>query len=179
MTLNSRNLHNGSNIGATVLAFLPSHAAVHAGLWLGKGDDAAGEDASISKASESHLTARRTIIVEDELFVALHLETILQDLRFEVCDIVATGAQAVRAVAEHQPELIFMDINLRGEIDGIDAARLIRLKLNIPIIFVTAYGDEATLTQIDRMVPGAIVLQKPPMIAPLASAINKLMGPIC
>jgi CheY-like chemotaxis protein len=58
-----------------------------------------------------------------------------------------------------QPDIPFLDINLRGDIDGIGAARLIREQTEIPVVFVTAYGDEATLKRVAAVAPEAPVLQ--------------------
>jgi|ERR1700692_3421063 CheY-like chemotaxis protein len=126
--------------------------------------------------SEADRRPRRVIIVEDEIFVALHLETILQDLGFEVCEIIATGREALDFALRIQPDIIFMDINLRGDIDGIEAARLIREQTGIPVVFVTAYGDEATLKRVEAVAPDAPVLQKPAMTQALVAAISKVMG---
>ena len=68
-----------------------------------------------------------------------------------------------------------MDINLRGDIDDVEAARLIREKLATPIVFVTAYGDEAMLKRVNAVAPNAPVLQKPPMTSALVAAIKKVI----
>lgn len=143
-------------------------------LWLGQGGEPNPDGKPITETSEAHQAAKRAIIVEDEMFVALHLETVLQDLGLEVCEIVATGGDAVESAMTLEPDIIFMDINLRGNIDGIEAARLIRTKSDTPIIFVTAYGDEATLKRVNAVAPHAPVIQKPPMTSVLAAAIRRV-----
>jgi CheY-like chemotaxis protein len=145
-------------------------------LWLGHGGARADEAKSLDDQSEADRSHRKAIIVEDEIFVALHLETILQELGLEVCQIVATGREAVDLALRIQPHIIFMDINLRGDIDGIEAARLIREQYEIPIVFVTAYGDQTTLKRVDAVAPDAPVLQKPAMTPALVAAINKVIG---
>ena len=145
-------------------------------LWLGQGSGSWPNDKSVADAAALRQKAKRVVIVEDEMFVALHLETVLQDLGLEVCQIVATGGAAVEASREYEPDIIFMDINLRGDIDGVEAARRIRQAYNTPIIFVTAYGDEAMLKRVNAVAPGASIIQKPPMTAALVAAISKAIG---
>lgn len=145
-------------------------------LWLGQSGGPSDDKNTLKVASEIAEKPKRAIIVEDELFVALHLETMLEELGLEVCGIVATGRDALSGVVTSQPDVIFMDINLRGDIDGVEAARLIREKLATPIVFVTAYGDEAMLKRVNTVAPNAPVLQKPPMTSALLSAIKKVMG---
>ncbi len=143
-------------------------------LWLGEGD-ASPSEASNHRDAQDVLPPRRALVVEDELFVALHLESILQDLGLEVCEIIATGHEAVAVAVQTRPDIIFMDVNLRGDIDGVEAARLAREVLDVPIVFVTAYGDEATLNRIAAVAPDAPVLQKPPTTAVLSAAIKKVI----
>jgi CheY-like chemotaxis protein len=145
-------------------------------LWLGQGDKMDAHGRPVTETSEAGRKATRAVIVEDEMFVALHLETVLQDLGLEVCEIVATGGDAVETAMTLEPDIIFMDINLRGDIDGVEAARLIRTTSDTPIVFVTAYGDEATRTRVNAVAPDAPVIQKPPMTSALVAAIREAIG---
>ena len=146
-------------------------------LWLGRGGSSSDDVQSPNKlGAEIAPKPRRALIVEDEMFVALHLETMLEDLGLEVCDIVATGRDALTSAIATKPDIVFMDINLRGDIDGIEATRLIREKSETPIVFVTAYGDQAMLKRANAVAPDAPVLQKPPMTSVLVAAIKKVMG---
>lgn len=143
-------------------------------LWLGQGEQPNPDENSISNTLDTTQKAKRVMIVEDEMFIALHLETVLQDLGFEVCDIVATGGSAVETSKILNPDVIFMDINLRGDIDGVEAARLIRTTSETPIVFVTAYGDQAMRTRINTVAPDAPVIQKPPLTSALIAALKKV-----
>jgi CheY-like chemotaxis protein len=69
----------------------------------------------------------------------------LRNLGHEITDTVPSGEQATASVKENRPDLIFMDIGLKGEMDGIQTAEQIRSQHNIPVIFLTAYADEKTL----------------------------------
>lgn len=87
----------------------------------------------------------RILIVEDESIVALDIETRLEDHGFEVIGIVSSGSRAVEKAISEIPDLILMDINLKGSIDGIETASLIRRQIDTPVIFLTAFADEKTL----------------------------------
>lgn len=87
----------------------------------------------------------RILIVEDESIVALDIQTRLEFHGFEVIGIVSSGSRAVEQAVEQKPDLILMDINLKGAIDGIEAAFLIRRQIDSPVIFLTAFADEKTL----------------------------------
>ena len=79
------------------------------------------------------------LIVEDEVMLSAWLKIQLEDEGYEVCGSFTTGEEAVEFVKETKPDVILMDINLVGKIDGIEAAEVITEKSNIPIIFMTGY----------------------------------------
>jgi two-component system cell cycle sensor histidine kinase/response regulator CckA len=85
------------------------------------------------------------LIVEDEGIVALDLENRLEGLGYSVSGIAATGKDAIRKAAEMHPDLVLMDIRLRGDMDGIEAARAIQARSHIPVVYITALADQDTL----------------------------------
>lgn len=85
------------------------------------------------------------LVVEDERIVALDLRDSLEDMGYEVVDILARGEDATAAAEQLKPNLVLMDIHLAGKMSGTEAANLIRQKLDIPVVFLTAYSDKATL----------------------------------
>jgi signal transduction histidine kinase len=87
----------------------------------------------------------KILIVEDELIAAESLSMDLKKLGYQVVAIVTSGEKAIKKVFETEPDLILMDIMLRGEMDGITTAENIRKSLNIPIIYLTAYADFKTI----------------------------------
>lgn len=87
----------------------------------------------------------RILIVEDESIVALDIQTRLENHGFSVIGIVSTGSRAIEKARDEKPDLILMDINLKGSIDGVETASLIRRELDCPILFLTAYADEKTI----------------------------------
>ncbi len=89
-----------------------------------------------------HLKRQRILIVEDELLVAISTAGLLRSLMYEVTGIADTGKDAMRLAQTTNPDLILMDVKLRGQLDGIATAREIQLSLAIPIIFTTGFGRE-------------------------------------
>ena len=87
------------------------------------------------------------LIVEDESIVAKDIAQSLKKLGYNVIDTVNSGEAAVIVADEKKPDLVLMDIMLKGEMSGIDAANFIHEKNNIPVIFLTAYADESTLNK--------------------------------
>jgi len=85
--------------------------------------------------------------VEDESIVSKDIQQSLKKLGYNVVGAASTGDQAVALALEHQPDIILMDIMLKGEMNGIEAATRIRAETNIPVIFLTAYADESTLSK--------------------------------
>jgi PAS domain S-box-containing protein/putative nucleotidyltransferase with HDIG domain len=87
----------------------------------------------------------RLVIVEDESLVARDIENMAVSQGYEVCGIASTGEQCLELVARHQPDIILMDVIIKGSMDGITVAEKIRASYRIPIIYVTAFADELTL----------------------------------
>jgi CheY-like chemotaxis protein len=85
----------------------------------------------------------RIMVVEDEAIVALEIERRLNTLGYFVSAIASSGSEAIQEAATSQPDLILMDIKLKGNMDGIEAAEQIRRQLNIPIVYLTAYADDS------------------------------------
>jgi CheY-like chemotaxis protein len=123
------------------------------------------------RADRAADSAPRALIVEDELLLAWHLESMVRDQHFEVCGLVPDGEGAIEQASDLDVDLILMDIRLAGGMDGIEAARRIRAQRDTPIIFVTAHGDADTRARIERIVPGAPVLSKPVSAELLRQAI--------
>jgi DNA-binding LytR/AlgR family response regulator len=87
------------------------------------------------------------LIVEDESIVAKDIQMSLRKLGYNVVAICSNGEDAIRAAEEYMPELVLMDIMLKGNMSGIEAAEQIRSRFTIPIIYLTAYADESTLSK--------------------------------
>ncbi len=113
----------------------------------------------------------RVLLVEDDYFVALTSEDTLTDAGHEVVGVAATADQAVAIAGAERPELVVMDIRLRGARDGIDAAREIRERFGIPSIFVTAQADPGTRQRGDMLAHPLGWLLKPYAASELAGAV--------
>jgi len=87
----------------------------------------------------------KIMIVEDDRIVAKDIENTLKDLGFYVSSIVSSAQGAIDKAKEKSPDLVLMDIVLKGEMDGIEAANHIRTQFNIPVVYLTAYADKKLL----------------------------------
>lgn len=101
----------------------------------------------------------KILIVEDESIVAMDVEKRLVKLGYNVTNCVASGEEALIKAAEDQPDLVLMDIYLKGNIDGIEAASQIYSHFNIPVIYLTANGDNNTLERAKITEPLAYILK--------------------
>jgi len=90
-------------------------------------------------------TPTQILVVEDEGIIAKDLQAMLRKLGYHVPVTVGTGEKAVETATANQPDLILMDINLRGSIDGVQAATAISAQQDVPIVYLTANSDEATM----------------------------------
>jgi PAS domain S-box-containing protein len=105
------------------------------------------------------MSKARVVIVEDAGLVAMAIQECLEKMGYGVPAVVATGEDAVRAAAQHEPDLVLMDIRLKGEMDGIQAAELIKNKHRIPVVYLTAYSDAKTLERAKLTEPFGYVLK--------------------
>ncbi len=113
----------------------------------------------------------RILIAEDEGIVALDLGMHLRALGYQVVAIVKSGQAAVRQAAMTNPDLIVMDVRLKGELDGIEAAEIISSRLHVPVIFCSALADKGTVDRA-RAVKHAGYVVKPFSREKLQSAIE-------
>ncbi len=86
--------------------------------------------------------SKKILIVEDEPITALDLKKTLTNVGFEVVSIEDKGKNAIKKAEELRPDLVLMDIVLKGEIDGIEAAEKINNQLDIPVVYLTAYSND-------------------------------------
>jgi diguanylate cyclase (GGDEF)-like protein/PAS domain S-box-containing protein len=95
----------------------------------------------------------RILIVEDERIVAADLAAVLRQLGYVVTGTAASAQQALTLVAADPPDLVLMDIHIRGEVDGVALAAALREQHALPVIFVSAFADDATITRARRTQP--------------------------
>lgn len=99
-----------------------------------------------SASSAEHEPILPTIlVVEDETVIATDIERTLRRMGYRVLPPVASADEAIESVRNHRPDLILMDVRIQGDCDGIEAASRIRRLYNLPVVYLTAHGDNATL----------------------------------
>lgn len=96
---------------------------------------------------------KKILIVEDDDIVALELSNQLSEFGYSVCDSITYGEDVIKRVEALEPDLILMDIKLKGEVDGIKATEAVNEKYDIPVVFLTAYSDESTVNRVKNTDP--------------------------
>jgi diguanylate cyclase (GGDEF)-like protein/PAS domain S-box-containing protein len=118
----------------------------------------------------------RVLVVEDERVVARDIQAALQQLGYDVPAAVGTGDDALRLVEEIRPHLIMMDINIQGDKDGVETAMLARERFDVPVLFLTANSDDATLQRAKQAQPYGFLLkpfEEREMVAAIETALYK------
>jgi len=101
----------------------------------------------------------KILVVEDESIVAKDLQSSLKNMGYSVPAVVSSGEKAIEAAHKFRPNLILMDIMLKGEMSGIDASKIIKERFDIPVVFLTAYADEDTLEKAKLSVPYGYIIK--------------------
>lgn len=99
------------------------------------------------------------LVVEDEGIVALDIQNRLKRSGYVVAGVASSGPEAIRKAREVKPHLVLMDIKLKGDMDGIEAAQHINSQLDIPVVYLTAYADETTLKKANLAGPFGYLLK--------------------
>lgn len=105
------------------------------------------------------LQSSRVLVVEDESLIAEEIKDRLERMGVNVVAMVTSGEDAVLRAGELHPNIILMDIRLRGSIDGIEAAQRIATLHQIPVVYLTAHADDATLARAKRTAPYGYLLK--------------------
>ena len=105
------------------------------------------------------MVKNRIMVVEDEMIVAMDIQSRLEKFGYEVVAVISSGELAIDSCMEMAPDLILMDIRLEGELDGVETARRIRKHLDVPVIFLTAYTDEHMLDRVKITEPFGYILK--------------------
>jgi CheY-like chemotaxis protein len=121
------------------------------------------------------MTTKRILLVEDEAFVAMSLSRALPRLGYQICRVLASGEEALESVETDQPDLILMDIHLVGAWDGIQTAERIRVRHNMPIVFMTGY-DIGDIQEKTRHITNAAHVEKPIGVPALAQIIEATLA---
>ncbi|MGB7379699.1 MAG: response regulator, partial [Rivularia sp. (in: cyanobacteria)] len=101
----------------------------------------------------------KILVVEDERIIACDIKYCLESSGYIVPAVIAYGEKAITKVEEFQPDLVLMDMMLKGDMNGIEAAEIIMNTFNIPVIFLTAHSDESTIKKAKATQPFGYILK--------------------
>ncbi|HOT93941.1 MAG TPA: response regulator [Methanoregulaceae archaeon] len=99
------------------------------------------------------------LVVEDDDIIARVPDWRLKNLGYTVSGRASTGAEAMELIVRSKPDLVLMDINIRGEIDGIETASMIKRGFNIPVVYVTSHSDGPTLERAKATKPDGFIIK--------------------
>jgi DNA-binding NtrC family response regulator len=115
---------------------------------------------------------KRILIAEDDNIIALDIRKYLEKKGYNISDVVCKGEELLTTARKHRPALIISDINLKGELDGIEAIARVSENFSIPYIFVTAYDDYQRVVEIYNLEPLAFI-KKPINYTELSDCVSK------
>ncbi|RSD34596.1 MAG: response regulator receiver protein, partial [Methanohalophilus sp.] len=101
----------------------------------------------------------RILVVEDEAIVAMVIKRRLQDLGYIVSGVASTGKDAITKVEGTFPDLVLMDIRLKGDMDGIEATKTIKDRFSLPVVYLTAHSDDVTFKKAKETDPDGYILK--------------------
>ena len=116
----------------------------------------------------------RILIVEDESITALHLAQQLRSLGYQVVALAHSGLRAVDHALAHRPHAVLMYIHLQGTMDGIDAARHIQAAAPIPVVYMSAHADAATIKRLQATTQAAGFMPKPIHLPTLHATLQRV-----
>ncbi len=120
------------------------------------------------------MTKVKVLIVEDEIITAMALKEDLKKLGYKICSIATSGKKAIEIVEKEQPDVVLMDVRLRGEMDGVEAAKEIRTRFGVPSIFRTGYPDEKIKERAGITEPYEVLI-KPVQSLVVKESIDKVL----
>ncbi len=120
------------------------------------------------------MTIANILIVEDEAIVALELKYRLTKLGYNVCGTASTGVRAVEIAEQKKPDLALMDVKLKGTMNGIEVASILKEKMGISSIFLSAFTDDLTRKQMSS-IHDFEHIQKPFEASELQNVIERML----
>ncbi len=123
------------------------------------------------------MTKKRILVVEDEPITAMTEQGMLKKLGYEVTGVALSGERAIEMAGKDMPDLVLMDIKLIGEMDGLEASLRIQELHQIPVVYVTAFGDKEASKLLKNAPPAGIgYIVKPFTEDELKGEIERLIG---
>ena len=116
----------------------------------------------------------RIVLVEDESITALDVARQLRRLGYQVVALASSGLQAIAHAHALRPQVVLMDIHLRGSMDGIDAARSIQATAPIPVVYMSAHADAATAARLQATTQAAGFVSKPIHLPTLHALLQRV-----
>jgi DNA-binding NarL/FixJ family response regulator len=101
----------------------------------------------------------KILVVEDEIITAKALEKSLKDLGYDVVGIASSGEEAINKTADLRPDVVLMDIKLKGSLDGVSTAQRIHTVFNTPVIYLTAHSDTETVKRVMHSRPYGYIVK--------------------
>jgi PAS domain S-box-containing protein len=105
------------------------------------------------------MSSPQILVVEDEALVAKNIGMELNELGYGLCGVAACGEDAIKIAAETHPDLVLMDIVLKGDLDGVETTQRIREQMDVPVVYITAYADDHTLERAKKTDPFGYLLK--------------------
>lgn len=105
------------------------------------------------------MTRKKILLVEDDDIIAKVENWRLKNLGYEVTGRAVSGAEAMDLVVKTRPDLVLMDINIQGEMDGIETAKRIKKQFSIPVVYVTSHSDGPTLDRAKATQPDGFIVK--------------------
>ena len=117
----------------------------------------------------------KILIVEDDMIIAADISMQLTRMGYDITGILPRGEDALDHVTQNKPDIVLMDVNLKGELDGVQTAERIQDRHSVPLIYLTANADEATFNRAKHTLPEAFI-SKPFKRIDLERAIELVVG---
>ena len=105
------------------------------------------------------MAGKSVLLVEDDDIIARVEDWRLKNLGYTVCGRAINGADALKLIAEKKPDVVLMDINIKGDMDGIETTNMIKKEFSVPVIYVTSHSDGATLERAKATKPDGFILK--------------------
>ena len=105
------------------------------------------------------MSGKKILLVEDDDVIAKVADWRLKNLGYTVCGRATNAAEAMELVVNAKPDIVLMDINIRGDVDGIETARMIKKGFNIPVVYVTSHSDGPTLERAKETRPDGFIVK--------------------
>jgi two-component system, response regulator PdtaR len=105
------------------------------------------------------MSGEKILLVEDDDVIAKVADWRLKNLGYTICGRATSAAEAMELVVNEKPAIVLMDINIKGDVDGIETAKMIRKGFNIPVVYVTSHSDGPTLERAKETRPDGFIVK--------------------